>query len=205
MSERDLGAVACGVMVLVLSVAFYHSLTLVYDYWADKYYADTVWKIGAAAVSVFLISMAVLMPFIQSLYVGVFTGNPWHNPTYIFSRVFALVAFLEFLRLMDKPRLEAGAPLSKLALLGIASALSIWAKPSFMLALGPTFGVALLVAKIRRRVDWSYFGRMIIALLPSLVVLFVIRQRVYADPGVTNSVVFSSGLVWGQYTPSYLM
>lgn len=205
MSERNLDAVASGVMTLVLAVAFYYSLTLVYDFWSKKYPANPAWKTGAASVSVFLISMAILMPLIQSLYVGVFTGNPWHNPTYLFSRVFALLAFLEFLRLMDAPSLEAGAQWSNLTLLGIASALSIWAKPSFMLALGPTFGVALLVAKIRQHLDWAQFGRMVIALLPSVVVLLVIRQRIYAEPGVANSVVFSPGLVWGQYTPSYLM
>lgn len=197
-------SVVAGVMMMVLAGALYHSLVLVYDDWSRRYPEVNSWRLSGLVLSVFLVSMIVLLPLIGSFYVGVFTGNPWHNPTYLYARWFTIIAFIWFLRTSDPEKGRDNASWLNLLVFTTAMGLSIWAKPSFMLTLGPAFGVALLIWAIRGQLAWGIVFRVTMALLVALAVLLIIRHRIYADPQVTNAVVLRPGLVWGQYTPSYV-
>jgi hypothetical protein len=205
LSGSNLDVVCSGGLMVILAGAQYHSMTLVHDYWVEKYPAVSAWRLTALVLSVFAISMIVLMPWLQSLYLGVFTGNPWHNPTFTFARAFAILTFVGFLRLTDPDQSGDRHTTGWLVGLAVAAAVSIWAKPSFMLTLGPAFGLILLLAWWRGGLAWRQVWRVTAALVPAVVTLLIIRERIYADPDVANSVVFRPGQVWGQYTPSYAM
>lgn len=86
------------------------------------------------------------------MYLGVFTPNPWHNPTHLAARPFAIACVVLFGRLIS---LEDGefkpAPLIAFSL---ALALATFAKPSFAAVFLPVAGLMLLVklfGKRRRR------------------------------------------------------
>ncbi len=204
--EGDRGVIVGGAMLMVLTAAFYYSLVLVRGYWAEIYPARGEPRVAGLVLACFVISMVVLTPWLGALFLGVFTGNPWHNPTYLFARVFAILAFVSFLRLIDPAiRLEGAARWRVLALLAVGAVLSMWGKPSFMLTLGPTFALVGLGAWLRGRIELAHAWRIAACLVPALVALLVIRHNVYAQDKATNAVVFWPGRVWGQYTPSYAM
>lgn len=156
-------------------------------------------------VATFVISMIILQPWLGALYLGVFTGNPWHNPTFIFARVFSILAFISFLKLTDPDRQAGGGGLRWWWLLAGSAVLSVWAKPSFMITLGPTFGIIVLLAWKRSNLSALRVGLLGACLLPAAGVLLLIRHYLYAAAEVAHSVVLLPGQVWGQYTPSYAM
>lgn len=199
------GSAAAGAMMVLLAGAFYHSLTLVHGCWRSSYPARGDGLVSGLTLAVFVVSMLILLPLLRTYYLGVFTGNPWHNPTYPFARVFALVSFIGFLRLTSPDRTADGGRGGWLVAFAAASALSVWAKPTFMLSLGPAYGVLLLFGGWRGRLRWPEVSAIGGALLPAAATLVVLDHTIYAAPGTESSVVFSPGEGWGMYTPSFAM
>lgn len=197
--------VGAGVMLVVLMGAFLHSLLAVRNYWSEKYPQRHGAWVGALTISVFVVSMLLLMPLVHTGYMGVFTGNPWHNPTYNFARVFTIVAFLSFLRLTDPDKPLAVGPRAQLFLFATAATLSAWSKPSFMIPLLPTIGFVVLLAWWRGKLAGKLAWRLVLGLVPTAVAIVVIRYFIYADPAATNAVVLRPGYAWGTYTPSFAM
>ncbi len=197
--------VAAGVMMVLLAGAFYHSLMLVHGYWTKKYPLVNRFKISALTITVFVVSMLLLMPWLHAAYLGVFTGNPWHNPTYTFARVFAILAFLGFLKLTEPGAPSAANPVAWHLILAAAAILSAWSKPSFMITLGPTFGLVAVLAAWRGQLTWKQVWWLGACLVPTVVAVVIIRHNIYQGPAVTNSVVLRPGEAWGHYTPSYTM
>ncbi|HWA26776.1 MAG TPA: hypothetical protein VG734_14050 [Lacunisphaera sp.] len=204
-AEANHFMIAAGVMTLLLAGAFYHSLLLVHGYWTEKYPGATGSRIPVLTVTAFVVSMILLVPWVHSAYLGVFTGNPWHNPTYSFARVFAIGAVLAFLRLTDPEKAAAGISVTGYLVLATAATLSAWSKPSFMLTLGPTFGLVALLAWLRGKMTWTQVWRLAACLVPTVVVVLIIRQKIFAHPGASNAVVIRPGLVWGHYASSYAL
>jgi hypothetical protein len=204
-SGSNRAVVAGAVMTVVLVAAFYFSLQLVRGYWVGKYPACRDGRMTALVVAAFVVSMIVLQPWLQSLYLGVFTGNPWHNPTFIFARLFSILTFVSFLQLTDPGARGGAAPGRWWWWFAGSAVLSMWGKPSFMITLGPTFGLVVLGAWLRGKLAATQVWRLAACLLPAVVALLIIRHNIYANAGVANAVVFLPGQVWGQYTPSYMM
>jgi hypothetical protein len=201
----DRGLVVGGIMMVVLTIAFYYSLILVRGYWVEKFPASDERRVAVLVLVSFVVSMIVLTPWLGALFLGVFTGNPWHNPTYLFARVFAILALVSFLRLTDPERRQGPEEWRCLGLLAAAAVLSMWGKPSFMLTLGPTFGIIGVIAWLRGKLSAGQVLRLAGALVPTVMALLVIRHSLYSDSAAANAVVLAPGRVWGQYTPSYAM
>ena len=159
----------------------------------------------ALVVASFVVSMIVLQPWLNSLYLGVFTGNPWHNPTFTFARVFSILAFISFLKLTDADARDDSGPGRWWWVFAGSAVLSMWGKPSFMITLGPTFGLVVLAAWLRGKLAWVQVWRVAVCLVPAAVALLLIRHSIYANSEAANAVVLLPGQVWGRYTPSYTM
>lgn len=204
-SEANRLVVVGGAMMVVLMAAFHYSLRLVHGYWVERYPTSGEARLAGLVVASFLVSMLVLQPWLNALYLGVFTGNPWHNPTFMFARLFSILTFVSFLKLTD-PGMESAHGKGRWWWLFAGSAvLSMWGKPSFMITLGPTFGLVTLMAWLRGKLAWGQVWRLAACLVPAAVALVLIRHSIYANSDAANAVVLLPGQIWGQYTPSYTM
>ncbi len=133
---------------------------------------------------------------------GQVSPNVWHNPTAIFAMPFALLLFLLALRALDYPRLPAAAAA------GGAAVLSGLAKPNYVLAFAPCFGVAALVALANaiRSGRLSVFGaavQLLAAFGPALAVLGYQFLSTFGrgGPGAAG-VVFDPLAAWRMTSPN---
>jgi hypothetical protein len=119
----------------------------------------TAW--AAVLVAVLALCLAIIMPFNllshtpHDLYYGYVPIHPYHNPTIIALMPFALaVAF--FAVLAFTPSAERRPPWV-LGFAGVMTALSVIAKPNYVLALLPAMGLYWLYHAVYRKrpVDWG--------------------------------------------------
>ncbi len=113
----------------------------------DKWYVHMI--VSVLTVSCFLLSMwwlprfgKITLPFKYQAFRGTFTGNPWHNATYIATRPFAIVSFFSFADLLGS--YEKKIDLKDAIVFGISLLLTTMAKPSFTLLL--VSGAGLIMA-----------------------------------------------------------
>lgn len=80
-------------------------------------------------------------------YIGYQSANMWHNSTYIFMRLFALLAIIYFLKIVKKYKdgLSAGEWIVFAALLALTTGF----KPSFLTVFAPMFAIMLLCDLLR--------------------------------------------------------
>ncbi len=111
------------------------------------------------------------LPFKDQVFYGTYSGNPWHNATYIATRPFAIAAFFSFISLLD--RYEKKFDLRDAVVFEISLLLTTLAKPSFTIVLISAAGPVLLFRLIRSRLrnirNTLYFGA---CFLPTFVALF---------------------------------
>jgi hypothetical protein len=157
---------------------------------------------AAAAAACLLLALAMAFPKWwdwPNNYLGQVNPNVWHNPTAIFAAPLVLLVFLEAMKYLDAPRLQTAASL------GICSALCALAKPNYLLAFYPCFGVALLAVAVR---EWrqgrlsvpAAFGHAAAAFAPPVGVLAWQFLRTF---GGENQVVFEPFGVWLEYMEWY--
>ena len=135
-------------------------------------------------------------------YLGAFTPNPWHNPTYIAARPFAIVSVFLFAKLITLR--DADFKPWALAAFSLSTALGTFAKPSLAPVLLPVAGVmtaARLFTKERRRA--LLLG---LSFLPTFALLAWQYSLVYSA-GAQSVKDWGGGLsldpggVWASFTP----
>jgi hypothetical protein len=93
------------------------------------------------------VALALAIPLPNWWHYRVIIGQPsanvWHNPTFLAAAPFALWLFLEAVQLLNR------VALWQAAVVGTVMALSLLAKPNYVLAFGPCF-VPSLVGVVRR-------------------------------------------------------
>ena len=85
----------------------------------------------------------------DQVYYGTFTGNPWHNATYIATKPFAVVAFFSFTELLDQ--YEKKINIKTAVVFSLSLLLSAIAKPTFNLVLITAAGIVMLFRFIRAK------------------------------------------------------
>lgn len=184
-----------GVFLVLLVAAFYVSLITVHDFLLNRAPDHLSKWAGPVTSGLFLVSMIVL-PFQEGhLYLGFWTPNPWHNPTYSLARVFSIFAVISVIRLLAAP-----TSWLRFSTLVITATLSMWAKPSFMMTLIPALGILLLLGLIQKSINWNSALKVSLAFVPAVLVLFTIRQMLYAGDDSTNQVIIAPGNAWGIYS-----
>jgi hypothetical protein len=152
------------------------------------------------------LALAVAMPLpnwwkFPDIYLGQPAPNVWHNPTTILASPLALAVFLLSVRALEDVRWRI------FAAAGVTMAVSLLAKPNYLLAFGPCFFVLLLGKLIRdaragRLTPDGAAARMLLAFaLPAAVVgwQYVIMYPAYAG---APRVIFEPLVIWTMFTKS---
>ncbi len=141
-------------LAILVSKYYFEKLLIYRKTGNDAWYKHII--ITLAVFCIFMMSMWWLprfgrfsLPFKDQVFYGTYSGNPWHNATYIATRPFAIAAFFTFADLLES--YEKKFELKKAIPFGVSLLLTTLAKPSFSLVLVSTAGLILLFRLIRAR------------------------------------------------------
>jgi hypothetical protein len=156
-------------------------------------------RLAPLTVLVLCICLGLALPLPNwwggDLVIGQPSSNVWHSPTFLLAVPFALWLFGLATQLIDQP----GARLA--ALTGIAMALSLLAKPNYVLAFAPCFGPAALVSVWRA---WREGRLQVVEALAVLALTFgpavavMARQALWLQ--TTHPVFLCPFVVWQQHS-----
>ncbi len=171
--------------------------------------------ISVASVALFFTSMVyppegLYLPGIKYNYLGVFTGNPFHNATYMAARPFAVLAFLWYVKLLDVYEKgwgkkgegsEEGVRPADYTLFSFFLLLATMTKPSFTLVLvgaaGLIMAYRLVRASFRNFIPTVQLG---ICFIPTFLhLLYQYRGVFVPQEGQEGGIGFCLGEVWGLY------
>lgn len=111
------------------------------------------WMIGAATLIIMLVEPIFIFTAPERIYMGYISPNPYHNPTYLLMRPFALAAFFNVIdNLFSKWNWKQSV------IMVILIACASLAKPSFTVTLIPAVGLLILFFYMRklRTINWYY-------------------------------------------------
>ncbi len=163
----------------------------------------------AAAITLALLFVMPLWNWwkFPAIYLGQPTPNVWFNPTLIFAMPFALGLFA-----LASRSLRDLAPAS-LAGTGALMVLSLIAKPNFVIALAPCYGVALAARLLPTALDGfrgtlKALGKLALACGPPLAALIAqyiltfTRASTFGPAYQDARVIFAPLAVWSLYSPN---
>jgi hypothetical protein len=132
---------------------------------------------------------------LPSVYPGQVTPNLWHSPTALFAMPFALLVFLAGLAVLERPGYKT------VALLSVAMALSVLAKPNFVLAFAPCFGPVLLALMVREvragRLESGNAALLVAGAFVPVVLLFLQQfAAITNEMGAPSKVLFDPLTIW---------
>ncbi len=183
------------------------------------------WLAGAlislVSVSLFFISMlyppeGIWLPGIKYKYLGVFTGNPFHNATYMAARPFAILAFFWYAKLLpayeqgycgtfhkektDEEK-HKGVAMADYLLFSLFLLLATMTKPSFTIVLVGSAGIIMLWRMVRS--GFQNFVPTIqlgLCFIPTFLHLLYQYKGVFVpEEGQVGGVGFTFGGVWRLY------
>ncbi len=171
--------------------------------------------ISVVSVSLFFVSMlfipgGIYLPGIKFAYLGVFTGNPFHNATYMATRPFAILAFFWYAKLLNHyeqgysgkwKHAEAGVEMRDYVLFSLFLLLSTMTKPSFTLLLVATAGLIMLYRMIRARFrNFLPTIQLGLCFIPTFLHLLYQYKGVFVpEDGAEGGIGFCFGRIWGLY------
>ncbi len=162
--------------------------------------------VSLAAAALFWVSMlfppeGIYLPGIRFRYLGVFTGNPYHNATYLAARPFAILAFLWFARLLDLYEEGARGHGRDYVLFALFLLAATMTKPSFTIVLVGTAGLILLYRLLRSGFrNWMPTVQVGLCFLPTFVdLLYQYRGVFVPEEGAEGGIGFTLGEVWRLY------
>lgn len=154
-------------LTIICSVFLYRKMIMMIvkeDVKGNKYFADFV-SLGAV---VFNVARCGLNNW---RYYGLQCGaNPFHNPTILFVRPFAIASFIYFIKCIETYQQKNNYKYA--VLFGLFTLLSVGAKPSYAIVFLPAMGIYTLYFMIRNKS--IKFGIVALAaVLPSLILLII--------------------------------
>lgn len=132
-------------------------------------------------------------------YLGVWTPNPHHNPTYIFSKPFAVLSFVYLAFFLNKI-VRNNLSVKYFIFTAFILLFSMWAKPSFLISFIPAFLSLSFILFIKKQINFSSFIKSILVILPSILPLYIIKNRVFVNEDQGNSVVISLAESWSYFS-----
>jgi hypothetical protein len=168
--------------------------------------ADQIVRAGVNsvfAVTLLCLALALALPLPSwwpgEHYVGNVSPNVWHNPTGVFAMPFALATFLIGVRMIEQPSLRLALAAGPLL------ALSLLAKPNYLLAFGPYLGIGLtarmILAAYRGEFTWyAAAGVLLLTLAPPAVIL----AGQYAWLQHDAKILYVPGEVWNAFTHEHM-
>lgn len=179
----------------------------------DKWYIRII--VSLVVMSCFLLSMWWLprfgkfkLPHKDQVYIGTYTGNPWHNATYIATRPFAIVAFFSFIDLLKK--YEKKVELKDAIVFGISLFLTTITKPSFTIVIVSCAGLVMAFRLIRNRFK-NIKNTLALAccFVPTFIALLFQFPNVFGSKGIAaqmgeHGIGFCFFAVWKYHNPHIL-
>ncbi len=185
---------------VAFSVVLYNGLTLVLTKYylekkivlsgivSDRWYVHML--ISLVAVSCSIMAMWWLPRFgklklyhKEQAYFGTFSGNPWHNATYVATKPFSVIAFFSFSDLLSA--YEKKIDIRNALLFSVSLLLSAIAKPTFNLVFISAAGLVLLVRLIKAKFkNFKHTISLGLCFVPTFVVMLI----QYADMFVPKTV-----------------
>ncbi|MBE5883500.1 MAG: hypothetical protein E7291_03605 [Lachnospiraceae bacterium] len=186
----------------------------------ENAFANRKWLAGVlisvVSVTLFFVSMlfppeGMYLPGIRFRCVGVFTGNPFHNATYMAARPFAMLAFLWCAKLLvnyeegysGKWRHgDKGVDMQDYVLFALFLLLATMTKPSFTIVLVGAAGLIMVYRMCRSRfrnfLPTIYLG---ICFIPTFIDLLYQYKGVFVpEEGAEGGIGFCFGEIWGYYS-----
>ncbi len=160
--------------------------------------------VSMITASLFFVSMVyppagIYLPGIKYNYLGVFTGNPFHNATYMAARPFSILAFLWYVKLLDV--YEKKAALKDYVLFAVFLLLATMTKPSFTIVLVGAAGLIMLWRLFRSGFR-NFKATVLLGLtfVPTFIDLLYQYQGVFVpEKGAEGGIGFCFGRIWGLY------
>ena len=220
-----------GAMVIMKLALNYHTLS----YFENAFDEKRKWLAGVlislVAVSLFFVSMlfppkGIYLPGIKHNYLGVFSGNPFHNATYMATRPFAILAFLWYGKLLDcyeqgysgqwrmngtggRKTLASvaehsgtvGVAMCDYVMFALSLLLTTMTKPSFTIVLVGAAGLIMVWrmvrSKFRNFVPTIQLG---LCFIPTFLHLLYQYKGVFVpSDGEEGGIGFTFGEIWGLY------
>ena len=144
----------------------------------------------------------ITLPFKDQVYVGTFTGNPWHNATYIATRPFAIVCFFSFVNVLRT--YETKLKLSDACIFTLSLFLTTITKPSFTLVLLSAAGVVWIFRLIKAKFSNIKQSLLVlVCLIPTLLDLLYQFGGVFGEGNVeeVHGIGFTFFEVWKGHNP----
>jgi hypothetical protein len=199
---EKLPEISLGILVFVLSVSMFASILLVRTLLSIFYPQEAPLKRDIFSILLFLISMIVFdFRVYVPHYLGNWSPNPIHNPTYIFARPFAILLFFTVCSLISK--LLKQAPTNEyLIYVPLLSILTMWAKPSFMLSFLPAVLLYLFILILKKKITFRRAFKNSLLLLVGLIPLYFINSKIYNSSLTDDKVVISYAESWYHHSKS---
>jgi hypothetical protein len=188
-----------GIMIMTITASVFASFLVVRNYFRSSFAKVSIIKIDFALFCIFIMSMLIFDFRISSNhYLGVFTPNPYHNPTFIFAKPFAIVLFILIGKVLEKKINNINA-ITYIAI-AIFSILSMWSKPSFLISFLPTVLLFSSILYLRKEVSLNKVLIFIILVITCLVPLFIINQKVYGNSSSDSQITISFASAWSYHS-----
>ncbi len=122
--------------------------------WKNWQRKSQLWLAGFAVLVLLLVGPIFIFTFPERLYLGYFSPNPFHNPTYILFRPFVLIVFFGV-----TDNFIAKWNWKEAIVIAFAIMCATLAKPSFTLTFLPAIGLVFLFFHIKKikQINWLYF------------------------------------------------
>ncbi len=157
-------------------------------------------KAIVGALCVCLVSMIIMEWPSNKVYVGVWSPNPWHNPTYIFAKPFVLLTFVLSISFIDKIFIDKKSNFRNAILLALFVLIGTWAKPSFYISFLPAIAILVCVRWWQKKLDWQQVCLIAICMMPAVLVMWGISKAVYQTDSATNTLIISLAEAWKMHT-----
>jgi hypothetical protein len=169
---------------------------------------------GAIPLSCFALSLvsAIYAPWYSSkIYMGSSSPNPWHSPTQIMVKPFAILLFAMTVMFYNRLRDSSGKfaktvyySRGEAVLYAVAIMFSVYAKPSFFQVLVPGLGILMVIDLIRSKGQSFLFSlKLAAAFVPgALLTCMMFFHTFLSGEGGGSSVEIAPFVVWKHYTDS---
>ena len=164
-------------------------------------------NIALAAFCAALVTALWVPQLNETIYLGVGSPNTWHNPTQMISMVTMLVCvpytaycLVEFEKKRPLQGKRTILPWKTVLTLGFLLLLSLTAKPTFMQAFLPAAGLLFLAKWLRYKENSRFFGQVLLAVLPSMLLMVAQYLFYFSDVIVPMQGGVSLQISWEKVT-----
>ena len=175
---------------------------------ADRWYNQLL--MSFITVACFMLSMwwlprfgKYVLPFKYQVYLGTYTGNPWHNATYIATRPFAIAAFFSFAAILEY--YEAKAEIKDYIVFAGSLLLTTMTKPSFTFVFVSCAGIVMAYRLVRSKfTNFKNTMYLTVCFIPTFAALLYQFHDVFGGGNTSeeHGIGFGWFDVWKTYNPN---